>query len=210
MRARAVGLFLGALCVAGVAEADPALLVGPTVGVWQWDQEAVTDVDLQHRRGAVYGVRAGYEPMEAFAGELVLLTGANDAVADDGGMLVSSSVRKIAVELSLRVHFQTVVSGPVYPFLDLGAGTVFRRGGPTVAGTKPWPSTHLAFHLGGGIMADLSPRIALRFNVRDTFFGDTQKVGGQDNQVTVDSLELSGGLEYRIPLGRGRGPRRLE
>ncbi len=57
---------------------------------------------------------------------------------------------------------------------------------------------------------DLAPRWGARLIVRDTFFTDTQKVDeNRETQVTVDAVEVSASIEYRIPLGRSGGPKRL-
>ncbi len=99
---------------------------------------------------------------------------------------------------------------PVYPFLALGAGASIRRG-PAVVLPEAYDfdDTHLSFHLGGGAKVDLAPRWGARLIVRDTFFTDTQVEENRETQVTVDVVEVSASIEYRIPLGRGGGPKRL-
>jgi len=78
------------------------------------------------------------------------------------------------------------------------------------SGDVHFDDSRFAFHLGGGLKSDLSSRWGLRFNIRDTFFSDTQKMAGApDDQVTVDSLELSLGLEYRLAVHPRRTRTRL-
>ena len=56
---------------------------------------------------------------------------------------------------------------------------------------------------------NLASSLAARFNVRDTFFSHAQGGPNQENQVTVDSVELSVALEYKVFLGHGGGGTRL-
>jgi hypothetical protein len=48
----------------------------------------------------------------------------------------------------------------------------------------------------------MNPRFALRTNVRDAFFTDKRTEGNLTEQFTVDALELSLGVEFRIPTGQ--------
>jgi hypothetical protein len=178
-----------------------------TAGVWRWDKDTATDLKVEDRSGFVYGGRIGYSPIEAFAGELVLLTGTNDGILspDDSTL----ALRLTQIEFSMLVNFQSLVSSPIYPFLDLGLGVALRSGGLQRGEDSIFDETRFVFHLGGGLKADLSDRVGLRFNVRDTFFTVTQDIGNEENQVTVDSVEISAGLEYRLPLSHYGGPERL-
>ena len=172
------------------------LYVSPTAGVWHWDDDAYPDLEFDKSWAFVYGGRVGYAFTQAFSAELVALTGTNDAqFTDDPASW--TSLRSTEVALSLLVHFQSLTSTRIYPFLDLGAGTIFRSGGP-----GNLDDNHTAFHLGGGIMYVLNPRFALRTNVRDTFFTDKRTGGNLTEQLTVDSLELTLGVEFRIPTGQ--------
>jgi opacity protein-like surface antigen len=210
MRRGSAGLVLLAALVAGsaaVAEAGSHIYVSPTIGIWKWDKNAASPFALSGPSRLVIGARAGYSPIEAFAGEIVFLTGT--AKAHDGSPDTTLSLRQNQLELSLLVNFQSLMSSRVYPFLDLGAGAAFRSGGGTVDGRSVFEETRFVFHLGGGLKVDLTPRLSLRSNVRDTFFTETQGAGNVENQVTVDSVELSLGAEYRFPLARTRGPKRL-
>ena len=212
MKARwSMTVVLFTFMAAGTAAAEvppppsPHVYVTPTVGIWRWDEKAVDGSRLNDRSGLVWGGRAGYSPIEAFSGELVVLTGTNDFRR--GG--VAFSARLTQVELSFVVNFRSLVDAPVYPFLDLGSGISARRagtGGESVEGVN---ASHLDFHLGGGVKVDLGRLIGIRLNVRDTFFTETQGSGDARDQTTVDSVELSGGLEYRFALGKRHGPRRL-
>jgi hypothetical protein len=67
------------------------------------------------------------------------------------------------------------------------------------------------YHLGGGLKGDLSSRFTARLGLRDTFFTDSRLVSGQTYQNTLDLVELSLGLDCRIPLksGGGKGGGRL-
>jgi len=191
---------------AGPAAAEPGsfLYITPTAGLWHWDGEAAAGVQLDDHSGFVYGGRVGFSPIEAFSGELVLLTGTNTAVIPASGSLDSRTLRLTQAEFSFLVNFQSIASERLYPFLDLGVGGIFRGGDPR------FDDTHFAFHLGGGLKTTLSPKWALRLNVRDTFFTNTQTTeGSQDTQVTVDSVELSLGLEYRFLTLVRRGGGRL-
>jgi len=169
------------------------LYFSPTGGAWHWDDDAFPETEFEHSWTFVYGARAGYAFTQAFSGELVGLTGTNDAVLT-GGIGPSESLRLTELDLSLLVHFQSLTSTKLYPFLDLGVGLAIRKGGPVSVDDH-----HTSFHLGGGIMFVLSPRWALRTNVRDTFFTDKQTAGNLTEQLTVDALELSLGVEFRIP-----------
>jgi Outer membrane protein beta-barrel domain len=185
------------ICLLGPRPAAASYLYfSPTLGGWHWDQDAYPDLDFDHSWGAVYGGRGGYAFTQAFSGELVGLTGTNHAVLA-GTTGSSESLRLTQIELSLLVHFQSLTSTRVYPFLDLGIGTAIRRGGPGSLDDQ-----HTAFHLGGGIMFVLDPRVALRTNLRDTFFTDKRQGGNLTEQLTVDSLELSLSVEFRIPTGQ--------
>jgi hypothetical protein len=182
---------------------SPHVYVTPTAGFWRWDERAVAGARLPDRMGEVVGGRAGYSPIEAFAGELVVLTGTNDFRQGS----VAFTARLTQVELSFVVNFRSLVNARVYPFLDLGSGVSVRRANEDrVSGAD---ASHLDFHLGGGFKMDLSRRLGVRLNVRDTFFTETQGSGDARDQTTVDSVELSGGLEVRFGLGRRHGPHRL-
>jgi opacity protein-like surface antigen len=189
------------------AAAGSHVYVSPTVGIWKWDKNATTPLALSDRSRLVIGGRAGFSPIEAFAGEIVFLTGTAEAA---GGTPESAySLRQSQLELSFLVNFQSLMSTRVYPFLDLGIGGAFRSGGGEVDGQSAFDETRFVFHLGGGLKADVSPRLAIRGNIRDTFFTESQGDGNVENQVTVDSVEISVGIEYRIPLARAGGPKRL-
>jgi hypothetical protein len=164
--------------------------------MWHWDDDANPDLEFDQGWALVYGGRAGYAFTQAFSGELVGLTGTNDAVPT-GAATPKESLRLTDLALSLLVHFQSLTSNRIYPFLDLGVGISLRNGGPLSQDDQ-----HTSFHLGGGIMYVINPRFALRSNVRDTFFTDKREGGNLTEQFTVDSLELSLGVEFRIPIGQ--------
>jgi len=172
------------------------LYFSPTAGLWHWDDDA-TPVDLDKTWSFVYGGRLGYAFTQAFSAEVLGLTGTNTTTSttalDDAE--TSETLRLTELSLSLLVHFQSLTSARVYPFLDLGAGTSFRSGGGL-------DDNHTSFHLGGGIMYVLNPRFALRTNVRDAFFTDKRTSGNLTEQFTVDSLEFSLGVEFRVPTRR--------
>ena len=191
------------------AQSGGHIYVSPTIGLWKWDQDNAEGLVLADRSTLVLGGRVGYAPIEAFAGELVFLTGSNDGTIDTGAAMVERSLRLTQTELSLLVNFQSIISPVAYPFLDLGIGLSIRSGGEQVEEESVFDETRFNFHIGGGVKVALSPRAGLRFNIRDTFFTDTQNIGGQENQTTVDSVELSAGLEYRFWLARRRGGGRL-
>ena len=176
------------------------LYFSPTGGAWHWDDDAYPDLQFNNSWSFVYGGRAGYAFTQAFSGELVGLTGTNDAQFN-GDPVSGESLRVTELSLSLLVHFQSLTSTRIYPFLDLGAGTVLRSRGP-----GSLDDNHTSFHLGGGIMFVLNPRFAIRTNLRDTFFNDKRGGGNLTEQFTVDALELSLGVEFRIPT-RQKGSR---
>jgi opacity protein-like surface antigen len=184
----------------------PHVYAAPTVGIWSWDKESVQGLDLVDGSALVVGGRVGYTPITAFSGELVVLAGSNDVKLPEGG---TAAVHLTQAELSFLVNFRALLDTPVFPFLDLGAGVSFRRGDAVVDGEDVLDHDQVSFHLGGGLKADLTPRVGLRLNVRDTFFTETQGKTGRSEQVTVDAVELSLSLEYRIGLKNGRGPQRL-
>ena len=187
------------------ALATPHLYLSPTVGFAHWDRQSIEGASIPDRLAPLFGGRVGYTPIEAFSAEGVVLTGTNDAEA--GGERVP--VRLTTVELSFLVNFRTLMDSPVYPFLALGVGAVSRSGDLLVGGENVAEGTDLAFHLGGGAKVDLAPRWGARLAVRDMFYTDTQSEENRDEQVTVDAVEVSLSIEYRIPLGRGGGPERL-
>lgn len=184
-----------------------SVYVGLSAGIWKWDRDIATRLGVEDRSGFVYGGRLGYSPIEAFAGELVVLTGTNDGTLSPNDSTLA--LRLTQVEFSMLVNFQSLVSSPLYPFLDLGVGLAMRSGGFTEGETSIFDETKFVFHIGGGLKADLTDRVGLRFNLRDTFFTETQLIGNEENQVTVDSVEISAGLEYRMPLSASRGSKRL-
>lgn len=197
---------------AAVAWADapivptPHIYLCPTAGIARWDKHSFESADLPDRTAPLYGGRIGYTPIEAFSAEFVLLTGRNDVKVAS----TTSSVRLTSAEVSMLVNFRTLLDSPVYPFLALGAGASIRSGPTAVPpDTYEFDGTHLSFHLGGGVKMDLAPRWGVRLIVRDTFFTDTQVEENRESQVTVDAVEVSASIEYRIPLGRGGGPKRL-
>jgi hypothetical protein len=180
----------------------PHVYLSPTAGITRWDKHSFEGADVPDRTAPAYGGRVGYTPIEAFSAELVLLTGRNDVTVAG----TTSSVRLTSAEASMLVNFRTLMDTPVYPFLALGAGASIRRG---PAEAHEFDDSHLSFHLGGGVKMDLAPRWGVRLIVRDTFFTDTQVEENRETQVTVDAVEVSASVEYRIPLGRGGGPKRL-
>lgn len=197
--------------VAAVARAEapavptPHLYVSPTVGILRWDARSFEGATVPDRVAPLYGGRFGYTPIEAFSAEGVLLTSSNDVEAEG----TSAPVRLTSVEFSMLVNFRTLMDTRVYPFLALGAGASIRRGDVLVAGKNVADGSQLSFHLGGGAKFDFAPRWGARLILRDTFFTDTQTEDNRDEQVTVDAVEVSASIEYRIPLGRGGGPKRL-
>ena len=204
-----LGLFLIAIGSPGQqaeAQSKPHVYVAPTVGFWKWDKEASPNLSLSHRSKLLLGGRLGYSPIEAFAGEIVILTGSNEGFFGQDTTL--TKLRLTQVELSMLVHFQSLVASPVYPFLDLGAGVSFRRGGMDIDGEASFDDSRFVFHLGGGLKMNLAPNLAARFNIRDTFFSHARGGPNQESQVTVDSVELSVAVEYKLFL-RQRGSRRL-
>jgi opacity protein-like surface antigen len=156
----------------------------------------------------VWGGRIGYTPFDALSGEIVLLTGSNEA-AGASGSSTDPKVRLTLAELSFVVNFRTLFNSRWYPFVDLGAGVAARSSKWEEDGARVFDGSKLAFHLGGGIKVDLAPRATLRFNFRDTFHTETRSIDGQDIQDTLDAVELTAGLEYRIPISPRRGPKRL-
>lgn len=175
------------------------IYLSPTVGAWRWDDDAYPDLTFDSSWGFVVGGRAGYAFTQAFSGELIALTGTNDAQSAtfEGPSPPVDSMRQTEIALSLVVHFQSLTSTKIYPFLDLGVGLAFRDGGPADLDDQ-----HTAFHLGGGIMWVFDDRFALRANARDAFFTDKRTSGNLTEQLTVDSLEMSLGVEFRIPVKR--------
>lgn len=200
-RLAAVALTLIAVFLCASRPSDGSYVYfSPTGGAWHWDDDAYPDLQFENSWNFMYGGRAGYAFTQAFSAELVGLTGTNNAVLT-GGIGPSESLRVSEFAVSLLVHFQSLTSTRIYPFLDLGAGTVLRSGGP-----GSLDDNHTSFHLGGGIMFVLNPRFAIRTNVRDTFFTDKRGGGNLTEQFTVDALELSLGVEFRIPT-RQKGSR---
>ena len=176
------------------------IYLSPTAGAWRWDDDAYPDLTFDSSWGFVVGGRVGYAFTQAFSGELIGLTGTNDtafSLAFDDSSGTSQSMRLTEISISLIVHFQSLTSTKIYPFLDLGVGLAFRDGGVTDLDDQ-----HTAFHLGGGIMWVLDDRFALRANARDAFFTDKRTSGNLTEQLTVDSLEMSLGVEFRIPMKR--------
>lgn len=195
-----------------VQAAGAHIYVSPTAGIWRWDESAAAFLEVPDRTGFVWGGRVGYSPMEAFAFEGVVLTGTNTGKFTTGASPEPEerSLRLTQTEFSIIVNFQSIVSRAVYPFLDLGIGLSFRSGGLDIQGESSFNDTRFNFHIGGGVKIELDPRAAVRFNIRDTFFTMTQFTDGtQQEQVAVDSVEISLGLDYRIPIGEGGGSDRL-
>jgi hypothetical protein len=199
LAALALTLIATSLCASSPSEGSH-LYFSPTGGAWHWDEDAY-QVDLDKAWTLVYGVRAGYAFTQAFSAELLGLTGTNNTVSTATTPEPSESLRLTELGVSLLVHFQSLTSTRIYPFLDLGVAMAIRRGGPEFLDDQ-----HTAFHLGGGVMFVLNPRWALRTNVRDTFFTDKREAGNLTEQLTVDALELSLGVEFRIPT-RQKGSR---
>lgn len=185
----------------------PYIYISPTVGVWRWDEQAATNLTIPDQTSFVWGGRVGYSPIDAFSVELVGLTGTNDGLIRVGSVEETRELRLTQVEFSILVNFQSIVTRRVYPFLDLGVGVSFRSGGTEVDGQSVFDDNQFAFHIGGGLKVELSRRAALRFNVRDTFFTQPQGEEGAQEQVTVDSVELSVGVDYRFPFGGGGSSR---
>jgi outer membrane protein with beta-barrel domain len=202
-RALGLSLLVTALGAPPAAAGAPYFYVSPTLGAWHWDDKAYPDLEFDHSVTPMFGARAGYAFTQAFSGELVGLTGTNNAVPT-GQTNPVEGLRLTEIDLSLLVHFQSLTSARLYPFLDLGLGTILRSGGPYSLNDSP-----TAFHLGGGLMYLLDQRFVLRANARDTFFTDKRQSGNLTTQPTVDALELSLGLELRFPV-RGGGSHRPE
>ena len=212
MRIRGLAVILGLAMATTTAYAEPMpvpvphVYISPTVGAWHWDDHGVRGLELVDRNDAVWGGRIGYSPIQAFSGEIVVLTGTNRV--SSGGK--EGTVRLTQVEFSFLVNFQALLDSRIYPFLDLGSGLSKRSGDRTVDEMDgDFDRSHVSFHLGGGLKLDLTPRLGLRGNVRDTFFTETLGTTGAENQVTVDAVEISAAVEYRLGWGRSRGTRRL-
>jgi len=182
----------------------PYIYISPTVGVWRWDEDAAAFMTVPDQTSFVWGGRLGYSPIDAFSIELVGLTGTNEGVVQMESGEETRALRLTQIETSILVNFQSIVTHQVYPFLDLGIGISLRSGGTEVEGESVFDDTQFTFHIGGGLKIELQPTAALRFNIRDTVDTMTQGTGGnQEKQVTVDSVELSVGLDYRFPIGPG-------
>jgi len=177
----------------------PNLYVTPTIWAWRWDADVAFGFEVPDRTQPMFGLRVGYTPVDAFAGELVLLTGTNDLLHSETDQTVG--MRLTQIEASLVVNFQSLVSPRFYPFLCLGLGACIQSASDD-APDADLGGTHLCFHLGGGLKWELSDRLALRGTFRDTFFSQSQGSGNQETQVTVDSVELSLGLDIRFPIGQ--------
>jgi len=208
---RGLCLLLAALFWAGSAQADqpeieaPHVYVSPTVGVWRWDESVLGGPQYEQTMSLMYGLRVGYAPLDALSGEVVVLTGENqvkDAEGDDKQRLTQA-------EFSFVVNFRGLAVDQVHPFVTLGMGYSFRNGRPVVDGEPVQGEDHVNFHIGMGFKVDMSSAISVRFNARDTFYTETQKRGGSEVTETVDSVELSIGLDYRIPMGRSNKGERL-
>jgi hypothetical protein len=195
----AVGVLLGAVAAPARAQQRRYWYVAPTVGVQLWDESTAEGFHLDSRPGFLWGARAGFTPTPALSIELVGLTGTNDLVENATGATVP--MRMSQLEGSFLINFQSLLSERVYPFLCLGVGVMIRRAGEDVS-TGDAEDSHVAFHLGGGIRAELRPGWALRFTGKDSFFGQTQGTGNEERQVTVDTVELSLALEARFQWGR--------
>jgi opacity protein-like surface antigen len=204
-RAWILTVILIALATPAAAQSlGPYIYISPTVGVWRWDEKPAAFTTIEDQTAFMWGGRVGYSPIDAFSMELVGLTGTNEGTIQVGSDSEVKTLRLTQVEFSILVNFQSIVTHKVYPFLDLGVGGSFRSGGTQVDGESVFDDTQFTFHIGGGLKVELNPRAALRFNIRDTFFSQTQGTeGNQETQVTVDSVELSVGLDYRFPIGSG-------
>jgi opacity protein-like surface antigen len=185
----------------------PHLYVSPAVGVWLWDDSALLEGEYDSGLGPMFGGRLGYAPLEALAVEVGVLTGTNRVTGADPG---TEDLRLTQVEGSALVNFRGLALDRLHPYVALGAGYSFRDGDPRFAGEPVDDGGHVSFHLGIGFKMDLSARMGLRFQVRDTFYtlsGDD--TGGGQRSDTVDSVEFGLGLDYRIPLSRHRSGDRL-
>ena len=208
---RGLWVLLAALFLAGSAQAEqpeiraPHLYVSPTVGFWRWDESVLGGAKYEQTVSLMYGLRLGYAPLDALSGEVVVLTGENqveDAEGDDKQRLTQA-------EFSFVVNFRGLAVEQVHPFVTLGLGYSFRNGRPVVDGEPVQGDDHLNFHIGIGFKVDMSQAVSVRFNARDTFYTETQKQGSGEVTETVDSVELSIGLDYRIPMGRSNKGERL-
>ena len=162
-RIAAFALTLIAISLCASRPSDGSYLYfSPTGGAWHWDDDAYPDLQFDSGWTFVYGGRAGYAFTQAFSGEVVALTGTNDAEFDTQVFppVPPSSLRVTELSLSLLVHFQSLTSTRVYPFLDLGVGWPCSDGGP-----GHLDDHHTAFHLGGGIMLVLNTAFAIRTNL---------------------------------------------
>jgi len=185
----------------------PHLYLAPTIGVWRWDALEFFPGHMEHRTQPVYGIRAGFARFDALAGEVVVLSGTNK-VAE---LSENNQVRVTQVEFSLLVNFRSLVNARVYPFVDLGLGGTFPSSSVVVDGEDVLDKNKVNYHLGGGVKWDLNSRFTLRLNARDTFLSDSREVSGQTFQNTLDQVEFSTSVEFRIPLssGGGKGGKRL-
>lgn len=208
-----IGCLLGsaaAVRAEGPEIPSPHLYVSPTVGIWRWDPETLGAFEIDSRSGLVLGLRAGYSPFEAISGEVIFLRGTNSARAPEAlGFDGDPDVTLTQIELSFVVNFRSLIVSRWYPFVDVGAGVALRDGDLEFEMEKQYDGTQVAFHLGGGVKVDLGSRATLRVNLRDTFYTETIRIGAREEQNTIDAVEISAGLDYRIPLGRVGRPDRL-
>jgi hypothetical protein len=193
-------LVLAALALPPGATAGQ-LTAAATGGVWLWDASTFAGASLPETTRPVFGLRAGYAPGEALSFEAVYLTGTVDLESATG----VSTARGTQVEGSVLVHFRSLVSLPVYPFIAGGAGWVHHGGVEEVAGEYFTPS-RVGFHLGAGLRAELGTSWAARFQVRDTFFPVEQSVS-DDTTINADRVEVSLALEALFAVGAGHGGR---
>jgi len=177
---------------------DAYVYLAPTAGIQLWDENTAEGFHLDTRPGFLWGVRGGITPTDALSIELVFLTGTNDLVENATG--ASVPMRMTQVEASFLINFQSLASETVYPFLCLGVGDMIRGAGTDVATGDP-EANHIAFHLGGGLRAEVRPGWALRLTGKDSFFSETQGSGNEQKQVTVDTVEFSLALEARFRWG---------
>src|SRR5258706_1425106 len=100
-----LGVLVTALGARPAAAGAPYFYLSPTMGAWHWDDTAYPDLDFEHVWTPVFGARGGYAFTQAFSGELVGLTGTDNATPT-GLTTPSEGLRLTEIDVSMLAHFQ--------------------------------------------------------------------------------------------------------
>ena len=170
-----VGGFLGPLFISDANSFRGATVVNPG------RPPTVKPISTFNQPSFEFGVRGGYYPLSFLGGELEGMVAAAEVSTGDSAMVLAARVQAVA-----QLPYWSIV-----PFAVGGVGYWYVVN--DVSGNDSDP----AFHFGGGAKANITDKITVRVDVRDSI---TNQRGGGDSPHNIEALAGASLVLGRQPL----------